>query len=361
MTKSVSRDNKEAIRLTQYAAKGGCACKIGPHLLEAVLRGVDFPTNERVLVDMKGAEDAGVYQLTDDLGLVQTTDFFMPVVDDPFLFGKIAAVNSLSDVYAMGGTPITAMNLVAFPIPLVERGALADVIKGANEALREAGVAVVGGHSIENEVPIFGLAVTGTVPIQSIWKNHGAKPGDALILTKPLGTGIMTTALKGQLFPNGVKEAELSMCTLNKVAAQVASSFTIHCCTDITGFSLMGHGLEMAKGSNCSVTFYMEDVPIFSDVKEAAQMGLVPAATYGNKKAISSVVIDESLEEVWSDICFDPQTSGGLLFAVSQDEASALVKALQEAGVIKAAIIGHVREKGDAFVYVNKKRECCRE
>lgn len=344
--------NKAKIRLTQYASKGGCACKLGPHLLDEALKHVHFPTNERVVSDMKGSEDAGVFKISDTLGLVQTTDFFMPVVDDPFLFGKIAAINSLSDVYAMGGTPLTAMNLVAFPVPLVEAGALTAVLEGANEALREAGVAVVGGHSIENEAPIFGLAVTGTVPLDSIWCNHGAKPGDVLILTKALGTGIMTTALKGGLFPEGVEEATRSMCTLNKVAARVSKNFTIHSCTDVTGFSLMGHSLEMAKGSDCSLHILANQLPLFRDVKEAAMMGLVPAATYGNKKALSHIAISPQLGDVWTDICFDPQTSGGLLLALPEQEGHACVQALRENGVTEAAIIGNVREKGDAFVYV---------
>lgn len=340
------------IKLTKYAAKGGCACKLGPHLLEEALRNVAFPTNENVLVDMSGADDAGVYRLNDTLSLVQTTDFFMPVVDDPFLFGKIAATNSLSDVYAMGGTPITAMNLVAFPVPLVEQGVLADVMRGANEALGDAGVVTLGGHSIENEAPIFGLAVTGTVETDRIWRNRGTRPGDTLILTKPLGTGIMTTALKGGLFEEGVQEAIESMCTLNRLAAEVAKQFTVHSCTDVTGFSLMGHGREIANGSDVSLVIETEKLPLFSDVMDAASMGLVPAATYGNRKAIENIYFEPGLAEVWQDICFDPQTSGGLLFAVPMGESEALLEVLKQAGVQTAAIIGNVIEKGEHPIYV---------
>lgn len=343
---------KSQIKLTKYAAKGGCACKLGPHLLEEALRNVAFPTNENVLVDMSGADDAGVYRLNDSLSLVQTTDFFMPVVDDPFLFGKIAATNSLSDVYAMGGTPLTAMNLVAFPVPLVEQGALAEVMRGANEALRDAGVVTLGGHSIENEAPIFGLAVTGTVETDKIWRNQGARSGDALILTKPLGTGIMTTALKGNLFAQGVQEATESMCTLNRAAADAAKEFTIHSCTDVTGFSLMGHGREMATNSDVSLVIESGRLRLFSDVMEAASMGLVPAATYGNRKAIDNIGFEPSLPDVWKDICFDPQTSGGLLFAVPMEECEALLNALIRAGVQSAAYIGHVIEKGENPIYV---------
>lgn len=340
------------IKLTQYAAKGGCACKLGPHLLDEALRNVAFPTSDRVLVDMSGADDAGVYKLNETTALVQTTDFFMPVVDDPFLFGQIAATNSLSDVYAMGGTPLTAMNLVAFPVPLVEQGVLAEVMRGANEALRQAGVVTVGGHSIENEAPIFGLAVTGTVNPDKIWRNKGARPGDALILTKPLGTGIMTTALKGNLFDQGVQEAIDSMGTLNRNAAEVAKKFTVHSCTDVTGFSLMGHGREMANGSDVSLIIETNALPLFIDVLEAAAMGLVPAATYGNRKAIDDIYFEPELAEVWQDICFDPQTSGGLLFAVPMGESEAFLDALKQAGVQTAAIIGQVVEKGEYPIYV---------
>jgi len=225
------------IKLTPYAAKGGCACKLGPHILNSVLQSVKFPTNEYVLTAMGGAEDAGVYVLSDDVGMVQTVDFFTPVVDEPYMFGRIAAANSLSDVYAMGGRPLTALNIVGFPVPLVEAGALTEVLKGAMEILEEAGVVVLGGHSIENETPVFGLAVTGQVNPKAVWQNGGAREGDVLVLTKALGTGIMSTALKGGLFPAGTEAAVASMSSLNKIACEVAQNFTIHACTDITGFS----------------------------------------------------------------------------------------------------------------------------
>lgn len=340
------------IQLTKYAAKGGCACKIGPHVLARVLQGVQLPTSDKVLVDMSGADDAGVYQLDDKQALVQTLDFFTPIVDDPELFGRIAAANSVSDVYAMGGTPITAMNIVGFPVPLVEQGALTAVLNGAADVLREAGVAVVGGHSIENETPIYGLSVTGLIDPNRVWRNEGAQVGDALILTKPLGTGVMSLALKGGLYDDGVAEAVQSMQTLNRKAAETAKSFTVHGCTDITGFSLMGHGTEMANGSNVSLRLEVARLPLFSHVQEAAGMGLVPAATYGNRKAVTSVWFDPVLAPVWSDICYDPQTSGGLLLAVPDDEADALVTALHENGVPQAARIGRVIEKGDFAVYV---------
>lgn len=342
----------QLVKLTTYAAKGGCACKLGPHILQNVLKDVPFPTNEAVLVNMQGADDAGVYQISDDLGLVQTVDFFTPIVDDPYLFGQIAAANSLSDVYAMGGTPLTAMNLVGFPVPLVEQGALTAVLQGAMSVLKEANVVVVGGHSIENDTPIFGLSVTGRVNPQQIWRNQGAQVGDVLILTKPLGTGIMSTALKGDLFQAGTEEAIESMRTLNKLACETAQNFTIHACTDITGFSLLGHGSEMAMSSDVSLSIQTEALPLFSGVTEAAEMGLVPAATYGNRKAITSVTGFESLDAVWSDICYDPQTSGGLLLSVPADEAEELLNALKQVGLTQARNIGQVVKKGEYAVYV---------
>lgn len=340
------------IKLTPYAAKGGCACKIGPHILDAVLKSVQFPTNDHVLTAMGGAEDAGVYVLNEEVGLVQTVDFFTPVVDDPYTFGRIAAANSLSDVYAMGGRPLTALNIVGFPVPLVEAGALTDVLKGAMATLEEAGVVVLGGHSIENETPLFGLAVTGQVQPNKVWRNRGARVGDALVLTKALGTGIMSTALKGDLFPEETQAAVASMSMLNKLACEVAKNFTVHACTDITGFSLMGHGSEMASGSDVSLEIDTTALPLFPHVVEAAELGLVPAATYGNRKAITAVSGLVELESVWSDICFDPQTSGGLLLAVPLSEAEELVKSLHQAGVHAAKQIGKVVARGDFDVYV---------
>ncbi len=330
------------VRLTDYVTSGGCACKIGPHILNRVLKAVMPVTNEHVLADMTGADDAGVYKLSESLALVQTLDFFTPVVNDPTLFGKIAAANALSDVYAMGGTPLTAMNIVGFPVPLVEQGVLTDVLNGAAAIVAESGAAIVGGHSIENKEPIFGMSVTGQVNPNNIWKNKGAQAGDVLVLTKRIGTGIMNNALKGDLFPTGTAQAVTSMSTLNRMAAEVAHAFTVHACTDVTGFSLMGHSVEMASASDVTIHIKALDIPLFDDVVEAAQMGLVPAASYGNRKAITDVQVDAELDPVWMDILFDPQTSGGLLFAVPECEGISLVEALHEADVDCACIVGNV-------------------
>ena len=342
------------VRLTDYVTSGGCGCKIGPHILERVLKSVTSVTNERVLADMTGADDAGVYKISDTLALVQTLDFFTPVVNDPVLFGKIAAANALSDVYAMGGTPLTAMNIVGFPISLVEQGVLTDVLNGAASIVAESGAAIVGGHSIENKEPIFGMSVTGQVDPNHIWKNKGAQVGDVLVLTKRIGTGIMNNALKADLFPTGTAQAVASMSTLNRVAAEVAHHFTIHACTDVTGFSLMGHSVEMASASNVTIHIKTYDLPLFDDVIEAAQMGLVPAASYGNRKAITDVQVDANLDGVWTDILFDPQTSGGLLFSVPAAEGPNLVKALRDVGIECATIVGAVESFSGLAVRVTK-------
>ena len=342
------------VRLTDYVTSGGCACKIGPHILERVLKAVTPVTNEHVLADMTGADDAGVFKISDQLALVQTLDFFTPVVNDPTLFGKIAAANALSDVYAMGGTPLTAMNIVGFPVPLVEQGVLTDVLNGAASIVFEAGAAIVGGHSIENREPIFGMSITGQVNPNEFWKNKGAQVGDVLVLTKRIGTGIMNNALKADLFPTGTAQAVASMSTLNRVAAEVAHHFTIHACTDVTGFSLMGHSVEMASASNVTIHIKAYDIQLFDDVIEAAQMGLVPAASYGNRKAITDVQVDANLDGVWTDILFDPQTSGGLLFSVPATEGPNLVKALHDAGVGGATIVGAVESFSGLAVRVTK-------
>ena len=342
------------VRLTDYVTSGGCACKIGPHILERVLKAVTPVTNEHVLADMTGADDAGVYQISDQLALVQTLDFFTPVVNDPTLFGKIAAANALSDVYAMGGTPLTAMNIVGFPVPLVEQGVLTDVLNGAASIVSESGAVIVGGHSIENKEPIFGMSITGQVNPNEIWKNKGARVGDVLVLTKRIGTGIMNNALKADLFPTGTAQAIASMSTLNRMAAEVAHNFTIHACTDVTGFSLMGHSVEMASASKVTIHIKTYDIPLFNDVIEAAQMGLVPAASYGNRKAITDVQVDANLDGVWTDILFDPQTSGGLLFSVPATEGPDLVKALYDVGVEGATIVGAVKNFSGLAVRVTK-------
>ena len=341
------------VRLTSLVGQGGCACKIGPHLLASMLSQVEGVTNSDVLTDMTGSDDAGVYRIAPDMALVQTIDFFTPIVDDPYIFGTIAAANSLSDIYAMGGKPLTTMNVLAVPMVLMEEKQVERILNGAMAVVKQAGAVAIGGHSIENPIPVFGLSVTGVVNPRSIWKNSGAMVGDALILTKPIGTGIMSTALKGNLFTKGTEEAIHSMCTLNQTATEVMSHYTVHACTDITGFGLMGHAYEMAYNSSVSLQLRFSCIPLFSDVVKAARMGLVPAATYGNRKASSGIFIKNDMEPTWGDICFDPQTSGGLLIAIPRNEVDSCVKSLHQSGVIHAAYIGDViKRQGKKLVIV---------
>jgi selenide,water dikinase len=308
--------------------------------------------HSNVLVGITTSDDAGVYKLNETTALVQTVDFFTPIVDDPYLFGQIAAANSLSDIYAMGATPLTALNLVAFPNGQLPQEVLLAILKGGQDKVSEAGAVIIGGHTIDDNEPKYGLAVTGTTHPDQVWTNAGAQPGDALVLTKALGTGILATAARADLFPQGVAAATASMATLNAVAAQVAAAFTIHACTDITGFGLNGHVHEMAAGSKVSIVIDSTALPLLPEAVEAAAMGLVPGGAYANRKYLTAVTFAETVPEPIRDISFDPQTSGGLLFAVPENQAGELVGALQAAGVAAASRIGYVINEGSGTIYV---------
>lgn len=308
--------------------------------------------HSNVLVGITTSDDAGVYKLNETTALVQTVDFFTPIVDDPYLFGQIAAANSLSDIYAMGATPLTALNLVAFPNGKLPQEVLLAILKGGQDKVTEAGAVIIGGHTIDDNEPKYGLAVTGTVHPDRVWTNAGAQPGDVLVLTKALGTGILASAARAALFPEGVAAATAGMATLNAVAAKVAADFTIHACTDITGFGLCGHVYEMAAGSKVSVVIDSTALPLLPEVAQAAAMGLVPGGAYANRKYLTAVTFAETVPEPIRDISFDPQTSGGLLFAVPENQAGELVRELQAAGVVAANRIGHVTNEGSGKIYV---------
>ena len=305
------------------------------------------------MVGIETADDAGVYQINETTALIQTLDFFTPIVDDPYMFGQIAAANSLSDVYAMGGKPLTAMNIVAFPIGCLPAEVLGDILRGGQDKVIEAGAVIVGGHSIEDSEPKYGLSVTGIVHPDKILTNAGAQPGDLLILTKAIGTGVLSTAAKANLFPEGVAAAVDSMAALNRTAAEVALQYKVHACTDITGFGLLGHVYEMASGSGVSIKLQSASIPLLPDAAAAAAMGLVPGGAYTNREYFKTVTIDSSVPVYIQDLCFDPQTSGGLLFSVPADRANELLQKLQQAGVKQAAIIGEVIQggRGDIYVY----------
>lgn len=296
------------------------------------------------MVGLTRADDAGVYRVSDTLALIQTVDFFTPVVDDPYWFGQIAAANALSDVYAMGGVPKTAMNLVAFPSKTMDIAILRQVIQGGIDKIAEAGAVLIGGHSVEDTELKYGLSVTGFVhPDRVLVKTH-LQPGDRLILTKPLGTGIVNTAIKAALAePPLIDRVTRLMADLNRRAAETMSSCTVHACTDITGFGLLGHLAEMVQGSGFGVRIFAGSVPFLPEAKDFAAMGLVPAGAYRNREfRIKMVHFDPAVDPFVGDIFFDPQTSGGLLIGVAQQQAQCLLDGLHRNGVNDAALIGDV-------------------
>lgn len=292
---------------------------------------------------LEKADDAGVYKLTGDLAIVQTVDFFTPVVDDPYTFGQIAVANALSDVYAMGGKPLTAMNIVCFPSKTLDISVLRDILRGGMDKMREAGVLLVGGHSVDDTELKYGLSVTGTVHPERVLTKSGARPGDVLILTKPVGTGIINTAVKGGMAGEpATRAAAQSMATLNKIASEVMLRIGVNACTDITGFGLLGHACEMIQDSHVGLKIHSASVPLLPDTMDLARMGLVPGGTYRNREFRARMVDSTGIGEVMLDILFDPQTSGGLFMAVNADKAGLLLAKLKEAGVADAAIVGEV-------------------
>jgi selenide, water dikinase len=313
-----------------------------------------FPTDENVMVGLDRADDAGVYKISDDLALIQTVDFFTPIVDDPYWFGQIAAANALSDVYAMGGIPKTAMNLVAFPVKQMDLSVLRQIIQGGIDKLAEAGVVLIGGHSIEDKELKYGLSVTGIVHPARVLAKKNLQPGDRLVLTKPLGTGIVNTAIKA-----GMATADLTdkvtrlMASLNRDAAEIMVRFGVHACTDITGFGLLGHLAEMVYGSGMSVRIFSDRMPVIPEALEFAAMGLIPAGAYKNKEFRESMIdFTETVVRSVQDVLFDPQTSGGLLISVGSDQADALVKALWDAGNSDTAEIGEVLKDPKEKIWV---------
>lgn len=301
--------------------------------------------NEKVLVGFDGSDDAAVYKLTDEIAMINTLDFFTPMDDDPYVFGQIAACNALSDVYAMGGTPLLALNIVCFPCS-IGMDDLVLILKGGADKVIESGAVVTGGHSVDDDVPKYGLSVTGVVHPDRIWRNTGAKIGDVLILTKPIGTGIMNNALRGGLLSEEqYKELILTMSTLNRYAAEAVKNaeITVHACTDITGFGLLGHLLEMTDGV-IGARLDFEHIPMISGTKEMTKMGMVPAGAYKNMEFIKEKVEYSDAVSIY-ELC-DPQTSGGLLFAIPYEECEQALAAINCNSVFKAAAIGRIIEKG---------------
>jgi len=291
---------------------------------------------------MANLDDAGVYKITDDLAIIQTIDFFTPIVDEPYDFGQIAAANALSDVYAMGGRPLTAMNVVCFPIKSLDISVLKDILRGGVDKMREAGVVLVGGHSIDDAELKYGLSVTGAVHPKQLVTNSGVKPGDKLILTKPLGTGIISTALKaGTADAETVAKLTKCMATLNKKASELMQKVGVHACTDITGFGLLGHTTQLAQNSQVGINISYASVPLLPRTEEFAKQGLYPGGSRRNREFYSAVVtIASNVPDHIQGILFDAQTSGGLLICLDSGKAERLLEELQQAGVEDAAIIG---------------------
>jgi selenide,water dikinase len=304
---------------------------------------------------MERAEDASVYKLTDDLAIVQTIDFFTPIVDDPYSFGQIAAANAMSDVYAMGGKPLMAMNVVCFPIKTMDISILKKILAGGVDKVHEADAILVGGHSIEDEELKYGLSITGTIHPAKVVLNNGARVGDRLILTKPLGTGIISTGLKGKVIDeDAMAKVIKSMTTLNRKAAELMQEIGVNACTDVTGFGLLGHAGEMIEGTDIAMLIHSATVPFFPEAKELAEMGMIPGGLHRNREfRLNMVEIAREVPDYLADILFDPQTSGGLLISVSEQKAPVLLERMHQEGIEEAVVIGEVVAKPQGKIIVD--------
>ena len=352
----VSTINKEEIKLTRYTHGLGCACKLRPQLLEEVLRNIPLPVDKNILVGTNTADDAAVYKLDENTAIVQTVDFFTPIVDDPFDFGAIAASNSLSDIYAMGGKPLFALNVVGFPSNRLPMSVLVEILKGAQHIADKAGIHIIGGHTVDDTEPKFGWTVTGVIHPDKVVTNSSAKAGDVLILTKPIGTGILSTALKQNLLDeNSIQELKNTMIELNKSAAEAMMEIGVNSCTDITGFGLLGHLLEMMNGSNTAAVIEMSKVPFLNNVIELASSGVIPGGTKDNyEHTLKNVNYSNDISELRRLIINDAQTSGGLLISIPEAKQNQLMNALRLKGVSKAVIIGNVTDYKDFRIIVEK-------
>jgi len=318
------------------------------------MNGMVIPADSNVLVGTGSKDDAGVYRISDTLALVQTLDFITPICDDPYSFGRIAACNSLSDVYAMGGKPLTAMNIVAFPTKKFSLDILATILEGGQSIMNEAGVQLLGGHSVDDPEMKYGLSVTGVVHPDKVLRNCTIKEGDAIILTKPLGTGIVATAIKADMFEDEhVKEFISSMATLNKYAAEIMLKYNVNACTDVTGFGLAGHLIEMQQENDFSIEINSEAIPLLPGVEDAADMGLIPGGLYRNRDYVSAKCdFSENVKQIYKDVIFDPQTSGGLLISLPEKEAKFLLDDLKSAGIKSSSLFGKVVKCKEQKIYM---------
>jgi selenide,water dikinase len=329
------------MKLTSFSRFAGCGAKLGPGLLDKALCGLSQPAYPGLIADFRHSEDAGVIRLTETLAMIHTVDFFPPIVDDPFLFGRIAAANALSDVYAMGGRPSTAVCIVGFPVDSLDVSVLQKMMEGGLTALQEADCPLVGGHTVEDRELKLGYAVTGLADPNRVWLNNSIKGGERLILTKPIGTGLITTAEKaGLASPEALAAAVESMQTLNRASYEILAGRTVRACTDVTGFGLLGHACEMAAESPFTIRLFAAAVPLLPSVLDYAAMGMVPEGTYRTRSfRLPFVVNSAGVDDDFLNVLFDPQTSGGLLAAVDHAEADAILDALQSAGM-PAQLVG---------------------
>jgi len=342
------------VKLTHFTSGLGCACKLRPQALERILHDLPALTDPNVLVGTNTADDAAVYRLDERTAIVQTVDFFTPIVDDPYHFGAIAAANALSDIYAMGGTPRFALNIVGFPSNRLPMEVLKRILEGAQEKATEAGVSIIGGHTVDDNEPKYGLVVMGTVDPERILTNANAQVGDAIILTKPVGVGIISTAIKRGLAEAGTAERAIRiMSELNRDAAEEMLAFPVSACTDVTGFGLLGHLKEMTVASGVDAVVYLDAVPTIEEAWEFATGNVVPGGTLNNLEYVSDCVDwDERVSRAARLILCDAQTSGGLLIAVPAPDAEGLVGRLHRRGVSEAAVIGMFTEKGEGRITV---------
>jgi len=340
------------VKLTKLAKCAGCGAKVGAGVLAQLLGDMKVRTDPNLLVGFDKSDDASVYKVTDELALVQTVDFFPPIHDDPYTFGQIAATNALSDVYAMGGEPKLALNIMAMPKDMPSE-AVHEILRGGYDKVYEAGAIITGGHSILDDEPKYGLAVTGFVHPDRVLTNSGARPGDVLLLTKPLGIGVLTTAAKvGLASAEGMALAVRLMTTLNKSARDAMVKYRVHACTDVTGFSLMGHGLEMAQGSDVELHLDVDAIDLIAESVELARLGILPEGMYRNRTFAEPYVDEGEVELARQDVLYDPQTAGGLLIAVDPADADALYAELK-AAVPSAQRIGAAEPyRGGKYIFL---------
>lgn len=350
------KDKTNKVRLTTLSTKAGCAAKFGPGNLAKVMAHMNMQERKddpNLIVGFGTCDDAGVYKIAPDYALIQTVDFFTPIVDDPYTFGVIAATNALSDVYAMGGTPLTALNICCFSTGL-EPEVYAEILQGGLDKVTEAGAVVLGGHTVTDNEVKFGVAVTGFVHPDKVFTNGGAKPGDVLVLTKPIGTGVISTAFKNEIIgEDKMAEAITSMSTLNKAACEAARKIGVNACTDVTGFGLSGHSYEVASASNVNIRIDISKIPVMEGVLELIEKECIPGGGYANRSHYEKwVEFEGDISEIKKALVFDPQTSGGLLISVPKEKAEDLVKELKDRKTLRSQIIGEVLPKTDSDKYI---------